>query len=207
MSDAAAKDGREGGLEAPTRHAIPWQDPAWLDADAIDAELRRVFDRCPGCRRCLNLRHRLPTPSHAPRRTRHGGTGPRHSACPWVSAREHPGTSTISVVVSVIFLGWQSSVRYASLGSGTFTTACRGPGEAYGSTATPVIAENTVDMPDCGNPMSATFIRPIREFVQQPECTLDKFRGEFASETESDRRFRRLLLRLHGLGRQGRGAV
>ena len=55
MSEAITQDSREGGLEAPTRHAIPWQDPAWLDADAIDAELRRVFDICHGCRRCFNL--------------------------------------------------------------------------------------------------------------------------------------------------------
>ena len=46
---------REGSLEAPKRHPIPWQDEAWLDPEAIDAELRRVFDICHGCRRCFNL--------------------------------------------------------------------------------------------------------------------------------------------------------
>ncbi len=46
---------REGGLGAPTRHTIDWQDQAFYDADAIDAELRRVFDICHGCRRCFNL--------------------------------------------------------------------------------------------------------------------------------------------------------
>ena len=61
MSDAKTQDGREGGLEAPTRHAIPWQDPEWLDADAIDAELRRVFDICHGCRRCFNLCDSFPS--------------------------------------------------------------------------------------------------------------------------------------------------
>ncbi|MBL6952194.1 MAG: glycerol-3-phosphate dehydrogenase [Alphaproteobacteria bacterium] len=46
---------KEGSLEAPTRHPIPWTDPAFLDPDKIDAELRRVFDICHGCRRCFNL--------------------------------------------------------------------------------------------------------------------------------------------------------
>ncbi len=45
----------EGSLEAPTRHAIPWQDEAWYDEAALDAELRRVYDICHGCRRCFNL--------------------------------------------------------------------------------------------------------------------------------------------------------
>ena len=46
---------REGSLEAPTRHPIPWQDEAWLDRAEIDKELHRVFDICHGCRRCFNL--------------------------------------------------------------------------------------------------------------------------------------------------------
>jgi glycerol-3-phosphate dehydrogenase subunit C len=46
---------REGSLDAPTRHAIEWNDPAFYDPDKIDAELRRVFDICHGCRRCFNL--------------------------------------------------------------------------------------------------------------------------------------------------------
>ncbi len=46
---------REGSLEAPTRHTVAWNDPAFTDPDAIDAELRRVFDICHGCRRCFNL--------------------------------------------------------------------------------------------------------------------------------------------------------
>ena len=45
----------EGSLEAPTRHAIPWRDDAWYDESALEAELRRVFDICHGCRRCFNL--------------------------------------------------------------------------------------------------------------------------------------------------------
>lgn len=46
---------REGSLEPPTRHPIPWEDPDFYDPDKIDAELRRVFDICHGCRRCFNL--------------------------------------------------------------------------------------------------------------------------------------------------------
>ncbi|MDP9056967.1 MAG: heterodisulfide reductase-related iron-sulfur binding cluster [Pseudomonadota bacterium] len=45
----------EGSLEAPTRHAIPWRDESWYDEAALDAEMRRVFDICHGCRRCFNL--------------------------------------------------------------------------------------------------------------------------------------------------------
>lgn len=45
----------EGSLEAPTRHTIPWQDADFTNPDLIDAELRRVFDICHGCRRCFNL--------------------------------------------------------------------------------------------------------------------------------------------------------
>ena len=46
---------REGSLEAPERHPIPWQDAQWYDEAALDDELRRVFDICHGCRRCFNL--------------------------------------------------------------------------------------------------------------------------------------------------------
>lgn len=46
---------REGSLEAPTRHAIAWDDDTYYDEVALDAELRRVFDICHGCRRCFNL--------------------------------------------------------------------------------------------------------------------------------------------------------
>ena len=46
---------REGSLDAPTRHAIDWRNPDYADAGKIDAELRRVFDICHGCRRCFNL--------------------------------------------------------------------------------------------------------------------------------------------------------
>jgi glycerol-3-phosphate dehydrogenase subunit C len=46
---------REGSLEAPTRHPIAWEDPDFYDPVKLDAELRRVFDICHGCRRCFNL--------------------------------------------------------------------------------------------------------------------------------------------------------
>src|SRR5258707_14856994 len=45
----------EGSLEAPTRHPIAWREEAFYDADALDKEMRRVFDICHGCRRCFNL--------------------------------------------------------------------------------------------------------------------------------------------------------
>jgi glycerol-3-phosphate dehydrogenase subunit C len=46
---------KEGSLDAPTRHAFARGDPDFFDADALDAELRRVFDICHSCRRCFNL--------------------------------------------------------------------------------------------------------------------------------------------------------
>jgi glycerol-3-phosphate dehydrogenase subunit C len=45
----------EGSLQAPTRHAIAWNDPDFYDEEKLEAELRRVFDICHGCRRCFNL--------------------------------------------------------------------------------------------------------------------------------------------------------
>ncbi len=52
---------KEGSLEAPTRHSIPWEDPEFTNEEAIDKELRRVFDICHGCRRCFNLCDSFPT--------------------------------------------------------------------------------------------------------------------------------------------------
>ncbi|MCG8691056.1 MAG: hypothetical protein MI806_07585 [Minwuiales bacterium] len=46
---------REGGLAAPVRHALNWNDPDFYDPEKIDEELRRVFDVCHGCRLCFNL--------------------------------------------------------------------------------------------------------------------------------------------------------
>jgi len=61
VSDAPTNTGREGNLEAPTRHALGWQQPQFYDADALQKELDRVFDICHGCRRCFNLCNSFPT--------------------------------------------------------------------------------------------------------------------------------------------------
>ena len=45
----------EGSLQAPTRHPVDWQNPDFYDEEKLEAELRRVFDICHGCRRCFNL--------------------------------------------------------------------------------------------------------------------------------------------------------
>jgi len=45
----------EGSLEAPTRHPLNWNDPDFVDPAKLDAEMRRIFDICHGCRRCFNL--------------------------------------------------------------------------------------------------------------------------------------------------------
>jgi glycerol-3-phosphate dehydrogenase subunit C len=46
---------REGSLDAPIRHPLDWENPDFYDETKLDAELRRVFDICHGCRRCFNL--------------------------------------------------------------------------------------------------------------------------------------------------------
>jgi glycerol-3-phosphate dehydrogenase subunit C len=46
---------REGGLDAPTRHVIPWNEPDFFDRAKTEAEMRRIFDICHSCRRCFNL--------------------------------------------------------------------------------------------------------------------------------------------------------
>ncbi|MGF7172290.1 heterodisulfide reductase-related iron-sulfur binding cluster [Azospirillum doebereinerae] len=46
---------REGSLEPPVRHPLDWRNPDFTDAAKLDAETRRVFDICHGCRRCFNL--------------------------------------------------------------------------------------------------------------------------------------------------------
>ena len=61
VQDHRLKAGREGSLEAPTRHAIDWQSPAYYDASALERELERVFDICHGCRRCFSLCNSFPT--------------------------------------------------------------------------------------------------------------------------------------------------
>lgn len=46
---------KEGSLDAPTRHAITWEDPDFADRAKTEAEMQRVFDVCHTCRRCFNL--------------------------------------------------------------------------------------------------------------------------------------------------------
>jgi Fe-S oxidoreductase len=52
---------REGSLDAPTRHPLDWQSPAFYDREALTKELERVFDICHGCRRCFSLCNAFPT--------------------------------------------------------------------------------------------------------------------------------------------------
>ena len=52
---------REGNLEAPTRHPIPWREDAFYDEEALYREMARVFDICHGCRRCVSLCNAFPT--------------------------------------------------------------------------------------------------------------------------------------------------
>ena len=52
---------REGSLEAPIRHPIDWQNPAFYDQAALFDEMERVFDICHGCRRCVSLCQAFPT--------------------------------------------------------------------------------------------------------------------------------------------------
>jgi len=48
-------DNKEGSTQAPIRHPIDFNHPDFLDEKKLDAEMRRVFDICHGCRRCFNL--------------------------------------------------------------------------------------------------------------------------------------------------------
>ncbi|EQD78075.1 hypothetical protein B1B_00913, partial [mine drainage metagenome] len=47
--------GREGGVEAPTRHPLAWRSAEFYDPGALQGELERVFEICQGCRRCFSL--------------------------------------------------------------------------------------------------------------------------------------------------------
>ena len=52
---------REGNLQAPTRHALDWRNPAFYDGALLEKEHERVFDSCHGCRRCVSLCQSFPT--------------------------------------------------------------------------------------------------------------------------------------------------
>ncbi|MEY4980077.1 MAG: hypothetical protein RLZZ352_2347 [Pseudomonadota bacterium] len=51
----------EGNLQAPTRHALDWQNPDFYDEEKCFVELERIFDICHGCRRCVSLCGAFPT--------------------------------------------------------------------------------------------------------------------------------------------------
>ena len=52
--------GREGSLDAPTRHPIDWRNPDFFDEESLFKELERVYDICHGCRRCFSLCNSFP---------------------------------------------------------------------------------------------------------------------------------------------------
>jgi len=56
-----ANEGREGGLDAPTRHPLNQNDPKFWDETDLNKELERVYDICHGCRRCVSLCNAFPT--------------------------------------------------------------------------------------------------------------------------------------------------
>src|SRR5579885_559244 len=51
---------REGSLDAPKREPIKWREDDFYDDARLDAEIRRIFDICHGCRRCFNLCESFP---------------------------------------------------------------------------------------------------------------------------------------------------
>jgi len=51
---------REGSVDSPTRNVIDWDSPDFIDKKKLDAEMRRQFDICHGCRRCFNLCESFP---------------------------------------------------------------------------------------------------------------------------------------------------
>lgn len=55
-----ASEGREGGLDAPTRHPLNQNDPKFWDEQDLNQELYRVYDICHGCRRCVSLCNAFP---------------------------------------------------------------------------------------------------------------------------------------------------
>jgi len=51
---------KEGSTKEPIRHPIDFEHPNFLNPEKLDAEMRRVFDICHGCRRCFNLCESFP---------------------------------------------------------------------------------------------------------------------------------------------------
>ena len=60
MSERETGPRREGSLDAPTRHTLPWNDADFWNHDSLTRELERVFDICHGCRRCFSLCNSFP---------------------------------------------------------------------------------------------------------------------------------------------------
>jgi Fe-S oxidoreductase len=60
VSERGPGGAREGSLDAPTRHPLGWEAPAFWDEAALEAELERVYDICHGCRRCFSLCNAFP---------------------------------------------------------------------------------------------------------------------------------------------------
>ena len=52
---------KEGSLSPPTRNKIEWSRDDYIDEVSLDAEMRREFEVCHGCRRCFNLCDSFPT--------------------------------------------------------------------------------------------------------------------------------------------------
>jgi Fe-S oxidoreductase len=69
---APGAGGREGSLEAPTRHPKGWGEQAYYDPVALEKELERVFDICHGCRRCFSLCNAFPVLFDAVDETKEG---------------------------------------------------------------------------------------------------------------------------------------
>ena len=51
---------KEDSTGEPIRHPIDFEHPNFLNPGKLDAEMRRVFDICHGCRRCFNLCESFP---------------------------------------------------------------------------------------------------------------------------------------------------
>ena len=60
MNEGKTGGRREGSLDAPTRHALPWNDADFWNHESLTRELERVFDICHGCRRCFSLCNSFP---------------------------------------------------------------------------------------------------------------------------------------------------
>ena len=78
----------EGGLKAPERHPVRWEEPGYTDREAIEKEAARVFDVCHGCRRCFNLCQAFPLLFDAVDATPGGEVGELDRAVTWQVAGE-----------------------------------------------------------------------------------------------------------------------